>query len=180
MRSGYGISILYLKEWHLKRSLRHAALYIDIHPTVTFIQIHLTCLLLINGLLHEWPLVMLAINVLFRSSSASIFGHHKGSMNNGIFSNLWLCAAFRARFMCHHELWPTSVSHTFSSLNSSLGFAGGKHYQKITIPSFDLFFKISLFHVAFLIFFSIAIIYPYFLQVGLLLQYVALFSQGTS
>ena len=42
------------------------------------------------------------------------------------------------RFMCHHELWPTSVSHPFSSLNSSFGFAGGKHYQQITIPIFRL------------------------------------------
>ena len=40
--------------------------------------------------------------------------------------------------MCHHELCPTSVSHPFSSLNSSLGFAQGKHYQKITIPIFRL------------------------------------------
>ena len=39
--------------------------------------------------------------------------------------------------MCHHELLPTSVSHPFS-LNSSLDFAGGKHYQKITIPIFRL------------------------------------------
>ena len=51
------------------------------------------------------------------------------------FSNLRLCTACWARFMCHHELWPTSVSHPFS-LNSSCGFAGGKHYQKITIPIF--------------------------------------------
>ena len=41
-------------------------------------------------------------------------------------------------FMCHHKLWPTSVSHPFSSFNSSLGFVGGKHYQKITIPIFRL------------------------------------------
>ena len=33
----------------------------------------------------------------------------------------------------NHFSW-TSVSHPFPSLNSSLGFAGGKHYQKITIP----------------------------------------------
>ena len=38
--------------------------------------------------------------------------------------------------MCHHELWPTLVSHPFSSLNSFSGFAGGKHYQKISIPIF--------------------------------------------
>ena len=30
------------------------------------------------------------------------------------------------------------MSHPFSSVNSSLGFAGGKHYQKITIPIFRL------------------------------------------
>ena len=80
--------------------------------------------------------------------------------------------------MCHHKLWPTSVSHPFSSLNGSLGFAGGKHYQKLTIPIFDLLFKILLFQVTFLIFFSIVIFSPYFLQVGLLLQYVALFQSG--
>ena len=41
--------------------------------------------------------------------------------------------------------------------------------------SLDLFFKILLFQVAFLIFYSIAIFSSYFLQVGLLLQSVALF-----
>ena len=42
------------------------------------------------------------------------------------FSNLGLCAACWARFICHHELWPAAVSHPFSSLNSSLGFAWEK------------------------------------------------------
>ena len=49
-----------------------------------------------------------------------------------------LCAACWTHFMCHHELWPTLVSHLFSSFNSSLGFAGGKHCQKNTIPMFTL------------------------------------------
>ena len=61
-----------------------------------------------------------------------------GCLNNPIFSNLELCAACWAHFMCHLELWPTSASHPFSSLNISLSFAGGKHYQKITIPIFRL------------------------------------------
>ena len=39
-----------------------------------------------------------------------------------IFSNLGLCAACWARFMRHHKSCPTSVSHSFSYLNSSLGF----------------------------------------------------------
>ena len=67
-----------------------------------------------------------------------------------------------------------SVSHPFS-LDSPLSFAGGKHYQKMTIPILDLFFKILLFQVVFVILFSVAIFSSYTLQVGLLLQYVALF-----
>ena len=81
--------------------------------------------------------------------------------------------------MCHHELWPTSVSHPFSFLNSSLGLAGEKHYQKITIPIFR--FVLQNFAIpgyTFLISFSIAIFSPYFLQVGLLLQHVAVFQSG--
>ena len=54
---------------------------------------------------------------------------------------LGLCAACWAHFMCHHELWPTSLSHPFSSLNSSSGFARWKHYQNITIPIFRLVFQ---------------------------------------
>ena len=38
-----------------------------------------------------------------------------------------LCAACWAHFTYHYELWPTSVSHPLSSLNSSLGLAGGKY-----------------------------------------------------
>ena len=102
------------------------------------------------------------------------YGHHRGCLNNPISSNLGLCAACWAHFMCHYELWPTSAS-PFSFLNSSLGLAGGKHYQKITILSLDLFFKILLFQVAFFIFFFIAIFSPYFLLVGLSLQYVTPF-----
>ena len=61
--------------------------------------------------------------------------------------------------MCHHELWPTSVSHPFSSLNSSLGFAGGKHYEKITIP----IFRLVLQNFAILGCFPYIIFYPFFL-----------------
>ena len=61
-----------------------------------------------------------------------------GMSNNSFFSNFGLCAACWVCFMCRHELWLTSVSHPFSSLISSLGFARGKHYQKITIPIFRL------------------------------------------
>ena len=72
---------------------------------------------------YEWYLV-------------NMYGHHQGCLNNPIFLNLGLFAACWALFMCHYELWPTLVSHPFSFLNSSLGLARGKHYQKITIPVF--------------------------------------------
>ena len=66
----------------------------------------------------------------------SFYGHHRGCLNNPIFSNLGLCAACWAHFMCHHELWPTSLGHPFYFLNSSWGLTRGKHYQKITIGIF--------------------------------------------
>ena len=43
----------------------------------------------------------------------------RGCLNNPIFSNLGLCAVCWAHFVCHHELQPTSVGHSFSFLNSS-------------------------------------------------------------
>ena len=73
-------------------------------------------------------------------------GHHRVYPNNPIFSNLGLCAACWAYFMCHHELWPTSIAP-----NSSLDLAGQK--RKIQHVSSDLFFKILLFQVAFLLFY---------------------------
>ena len=124
--------------------------------------------------------------------------------------------------MCHHEVWPTSVSHPFS-LNSLLCLAGGKNTRKLLSLSLDLFFKIFLFQVTFfysfpllqlylfsllwgkimipmyrlwlhglyglygppcplsperlinLITYSLTHFSPYFLLVGLLLQYLSLF-----
>ena len=37
--------------------------------------------------------------------------HNQGCLNNPIFWTLVLCAAYRAHFISHHELWPVSVSH---------------------------------------------------------------------
>ena len=51
-----------------------------------------------------------------------------------------------------------------------IAFPRRKSYQKIIILSLDLFCKILLFRVAFLIFFSMAIFSPYVLLFGLLLQ----------
>ena len=73
------------------------------------------------------------------------------------FSNLWLCAVCWSNFMCHHQLWSTSVSHPFSFLNSSLGLTGGKYYQKITIP----IIRIILQNLAFPGCFSYILFYRY-------------------
>ena len=48
-----------------------------------------------------------------------LMSRHWGCLNKPIFSNLGLWVACWAYFMCHPELWPTSVSHPFSFLNSS-------------------------------------------------------------
>ena len=63
-------------------------------------------------------------------------GQVQGCLYNPIFSNLGLCAVCWAHFMCHHELWPPSVGHPFSFLNSSWGLTGGKFFQNITISIF--------------------------------------------
>ena len=81
--------------------------------------------------------------------------------------------------MCHHELWPISVSHPFCSLNSSLGFAAGKHYQKITIPIFRLVLQNFAIPGCFSYILSVVIFSPYFLLVGLLLRLWLYFCQGT-
>ena len=107
-----------------------------------------------------------------------IFHGHWGCLNNPIFWNLGSCAACWAQFMYHHKYWPTSVSHPFSFLNSSLGLTGGKITWKLLFISLGLFFKISHFQARFFILVSIAIFYPDFILVGLLLQYVALFQSG--
>ena len=82
--------------------------------------------------LRWWPLsAMWAGSLIY-------YGRNWGCLNDHIFFNLGLCAACWTYFMCHHEMWPKSVSHPFSFLNSSLGLVGRKHYQKITIPVFRI------------------------------------------
>ena len=75
----------------------------------------------------------------------------------------------------HHQLWEMACC-LFGELFKAL------LEENITWKSLSLsldFFKILLFQVTFLIFFSIAIFSPCsFLQVGLLLQYVALLQSG--
>ena len=63
--------------------------------------------------------------------------HHQICLNNPRLSNVWLYAACWACFMCYHNLWATSMSHSFSPLNSSLGLAGGKHFQETTSSIFS-------------------------------------------
>ena len=101
-------------------------------------------------------------------------GHHRGCLDNPIFSNLRLGAACWAHFVCHHELWQTPVGHPFSFLNSSWGLTGEKHYQKITIAIFRFVLKIFITPGYFPYILFYRYILSLHLQVGLLLQYVAL------
>ena len=67
------------------------------------------------------------------------------------------------------------MSHPFSSLNSSLGFAEEKHYQKIIIPIFRLVLQNFAVPGRFPYNPSIDICSPNVILVGLLLQFVVLF-----
>ena len=111
------------------------------------------------------------------------YGNHWGCLNNPIFFNLGLCDACWAHFMCHHKLWPTWVSHTFSFLNSSVDFAGGKQYQKIVIPIYsDSFFKILLFQAVFLLYSLVSLLSLLILSFGCIVIAVngSMSVQGTS
>ena len=69
----------------------------------------------------------------------------------------------------HHWVIPSPLSIALEALLQE------NITRKLLSLSLDLFFKILLFQVAFLVFFSMAIFSPYFLLVYLLLQYVAVF-----
>ena len=87
-----------------------------------------------------------SLNALFKM--VFTFNHEGGSFNLFITNtaDVWvipsfwgvMCCMLSMVFMCHYEKWPTWVSHHFSSLDSSLGLAGGKHYHEIDITIFRL------------------------------------------
>ena len=81
-----------------------------------------------NG--RGWGLFKVVVTFNHEGGSFHLSVTPAGCLNNPIFSNLSLCAACWTRFTCHHK--------PLSSLNSSLTLAGGKHFQKITIPVFRL------------------------------------------
>ena len=79
-----------------------------------------------------------------KSYCYDVCGYHRHPQTLAeIFRNMGICCVFRAvatrgKYPGFMSLWPTSVSHHFSSLNSSLGLTGGEYYQKITISIFRL------------------------------------------
>ena len=79
-----------------------------------------------------WTKVLVTFNHVGRSFNLFKY-HHRGCVIIPSFFNLGLCIACWAHFMCHQELWTTSVIHPFSFLNRPLGLAWGKHNQKITL-----------------------------------------------
>ena len=113
---------------------------------------------------------------------ASIFSkcHHRGCLNNPIFSNLGLCATCWVRF-CVITNWDLHQWVIPSPLSIALYVLLEENITRKWLSlSLDLFFKIVIFQVSFLLLFSIAIYSPsYFLLVGLLLRHVALFQSRT-
>ena len=97
--------------------------------------------------------------------------------------NVWIIPSFRIwYYVLHDEHVPsvitdctTSVSRPFSSLNCSLGLAGGKHYQKITNTIFRHVVQNVTLPGCFPNIIFYRYISPYCLLVGLLLQFMALF-----
>ena len=99
-------------------------------------------LLQICGLFNIWHMkcvnmqYILVINVRIPTKKIHVNAafYISSTTNRGFwifFFDLRLYAACLTHFMCHDELWPSSDTHLFPFLSSSLGLAGGKHYQKI-------------------------------------------------
>ena len=95
------------------------------------------------------------------------------------------CSACWACFMCHHELWPTSVSHPLFSFNSSSMF---RPYWRKTLPEnyypylWTYSSKFLLFQVAFLTVYSFLLL-SFLLTFFRLVFYCSLwlcFSKGIS
>ena len=179
-------SVVTWASWHLKslatwlfaQQLIHVkskekchitALIYDAKPPVILDSPHVCGL---GAFLRWWPPSNIWVGPLI------FYGHHQGCLNKPIFLNLGLCAAWWAHFMCHHELWPASVSHPLSFSIVLYVLLEENITRKLLSLSLELFFKIVLFQVTFLILFSMAIFSSYFLLVGLLLQFVVLFQSG--
>ena len=117
--------------------------------------------------------------ILSRPQYVNLFKyHHRGCLNNPIFSNVGLCAVCWTHFMCHHELWPTSVSHPFSLANISLGLIGGQYCRKITIPIFRHVLKNFALSGCFPYILFYCYPFSFLLSGWFVLQYVALCQSG--
>ena len=112
---------------------------------VSILHLKGNVVLKVNAIYHATPIVTCRWGL----EASTTFNHLGGSCNlfMATTGDVWIIPSFLiwqlfaacwAQFMCHHDLWPTSGSHPFSSLNSSLGYAGGYYYPKITIPIFRL------------------------------------------
>ena len=115
------------------------------------------------------------------SKVVATFNHVGGSFNllMAITGDGWIIPSFQIWDYALHVEHISCVFTNGGQYQRAILSLEEKHYQKITIPIFkEMFFKILLFQVTFLVFFSIVIFSPYFLQAGLLLQYVALFQSG--
>ena len=123
------------------------------------------------------------------SKVVATFNHVGGSFNLFLVTtgDVWIIPSFRIwDYVLHVEHIScviTSCGQHQWVIPSPLSIAlyallGENTTRKSLSLSLDLFFKILLFRVTFLIFISIATFSPYLFQVGSLLQYVALFQSG--
>ena len=118
------------------------------------------------------------------------FNHVGGSFNRSMATtaDVWIIPSFQIwghmLHVDHISCVITNCGHPFSSLDNSFGRTGGNisstsvvsfHVGVVLAPSISTRKLLNLFQVAFLIFLAITTLSPYFLQFGLLLQFLALF-----
>ena len=90
---------------------------------------------------------------------------------------IWVMCCILSTFHVSSRIVSNISEYSFSSLNSSLGLTGEKHYQKI-IPIFRLILQNFAFPGCFLYILFYRYLFSLFLQIGLLMGYVALFQAG--
>ena len=106
-----------------------------------------------------------------------IFSRFKGCVNNPFFSNFRLYSACWARFMCHHEMWPTLVVIHCPLPIALYALMEENITRKLPSLYLGLFF-ILLYHAALLFLFFYHYLFSFLFVAGLLLQYMALFQSG--
>ena len=115
------------------------------------------------------------------SKVLATFNHVGGSPNHLMATTgcVWIIPSFRiSGYVLYVEHSSCVITNCDQHLKSSWGLTGGKHYQKMTIASFRFVLQKFIIpgYFPYILFYSC--LFPYFLLVGSLLQYVALFQSS--